>query len=259
MKTNWLYEDFEVELCQALEADIKHLFEQAKWERELLCFLDITEEAEELAAFLPTLQEHMAFGFRKFRTLSGPYFDLEVANATYVDSPFSYLMSTHELDYPRMWLLDQLYQHLNLVHFWPVHQRNEWNPPFEGADFWGMSLKDMVFTRPEEMEFTAFNPCVILQVLSNTLLQHADAGGIWSGHADPEALPWVSVAASLLQVVAPGTPVFAPLRVCSHRRFEFFFTQDRLFPAAYSRVSSLFVMDRKCKEITILAFADTRG
>ncbi|WP_189009452.1 hypothetical protein [Deinococcus roseus] len=42
-------------------------------------------------------------------------------------------------------------------------------------------------------------------------------------------------------------------------RFGFFFSQDLLFPCAFYRVSGLFVMDRKTREITVLSFADTHA
>lgn len=225
MATNWLYEDFDADLLKRLESDLGHLSEQAELESQMLRFEDITQEADELLAFLPTLQEHMVFGFRKFKTLSGCHFDLELAKASHIASPFSYPMSTHDLTYPRMKVLYRLYQHLNPVHFWPSHKQSWLNPPFEGADIWGMTQQEFSFARPDELEFTAFNPCVVLQLLSNTLLEHAEAGGGWADHDDPEALQWVGVAASLLQVVAPDVPVFTPLRVrFSHPRFEFFHT-----------------------------------
>ncbi|WP_034345337.1 hypothetical protein [Deinococcus misasensis] len=60
----------------------------------------------------------------------------------------------------------------------------------------------------------------------------------------------------MLDILAPGTPVYFPLGFYDEKsKYESFLTRDWLFPCPYYNMYSFFVLDHKTKEVTLLAFA----
>lgn len=246
-KTNWLYGDFDEELLGQLESNLDHLLTQADLEASQLNFVEI-QNLDALWAFLPHLKTYMAFGVRKFQTLSGVHFDLGLANGQACFAPLTLNLSSEDREYPRLQVLHALYQHLDPLNFWPDQTSG-------GEDHWGK--QDFPFTRPENIRFLAFNSVLALQMLASGLLEIAQVER-WSitDPNDPQAQQWVEVAQAMLDVLAPETVVYSPLGFYDENsRYEFFLTWDRLFPSPYYNVYSFFVLDRKTKEVTLLAFA----